>query len=232
VDAQPCDHHLTSAAASIYPFENDIKPILNDVQNNGMVAAGSQPAASPGVTSGATDITNPANWIWFGSGGVLNSYPYTSSYAPVTGGTVYSAFPGNIDGTAYSTGNVLNLSYPIDRTLYHVTRKTDADCAVDTGQPAFGRPCDFTGNPGPAIPAHNGFAATTDLNVTGGTSGISGAVREFTRFLCRTGAAQQTVDTLTGTSLATEITAAVKGDGFTAVPNSLKTAGSSCHVES
>jgi len=232
VDANTaCDRKLTPTAGNIFPFENDIKPIMNDVQNNGTVATGNTGATTAGITTGQNDVNNPANWIWFGSGGVLNSYPYTSSYAPAgTGTTVYTAVASSIDGTGYGTGNVSNLSYPIDRTLYHVTRKADADCAADTA--GFNRPCDFSGNPGPAYPAHDGQAAGTDLNVTGGTSGISGAVREFTRFLCRQGQGQQTKDTLTGTNLFTEIGSAISADGFTRVPSSLRTAGSSCHVES
>jgi len=230
VDAQACDHQLTAAGGGIFPFENDIKPILNDVQNNGMLAAAPDPSAPAGITGGATDVTNPANWIWFGSGGVLNSYPYTSSYA--IGGNTYTAVAADVDGISYSTAHVTSLAYPIDRTLYHVTRKTDADCPSDAGQPAFNKVCDFTGNPGPSFGAHNGQAAGTDLNVLGGSSGISGAVREFTRFLCRPSTDQYPNDTLTGTNLFTEIQGAVKADGFVTIPTSLKTAGTSCHVES
>jgi hypothetical protein len=46
------------------------------------------------------------------------------------------------------------------------------------------------GNLGPTLPGGRG----NDIHVTGGTSGVSGAVRAFTRFLCPRTASQQQVD--------------------------------------
>jgi ABC-type phosphate transport system substrate-binding protein len=227
-DGQACVHKLTNGT---YSFENDIKPIFNDVQANGMLAAAPQPAAPPGITAGQNDITNPVNWIWFGSFGVLNAYSYTSNYT--VGGTPYAALPSPVDGLIPSSANIGGNTYPIGRTLFHVTKKTDADC------PKSGGVCNFAQatNPGPAIgtgavACSNGTGALCDLRVDGGASGNSGAVREFTRFLCRVGATQQALDPLTGKSYNVELTSAVNADGFTVVPVGLRSSGSRCGVQS
>ncbi|MCU1454092.1 MAG: ABC-type phosphate transport system, periplasmic component [Acidimicrobiales bacterium] len=202
VNGQTCDRKLVSDGT--FPFENDIKPLINDV-------------GAANLSTSATSTNNPKNWIWFGSYGELSSFPYKASYP--LGGTTYSAVPAPVNGKLPSTSKILSNTYPIGRTLYHVTRKQDADC-VKTGAGA----CDFVNQPGPAI---NGG---TDLNVQGGTSGISGAVREFTRFICRSGSVAHATDPYTGNNYAGEITAAVNNAGFTVTPFALRASGSSCQV--
>ena len=200
-DGQACDRQLSSGHP---PFENDVKPLIND------------PAT---ISSSNTSTDNPTNWIWWGSFGVLSSFPFLAN--PVRGGTTFNTFAAPVNGHLPSQSSVLSTSYPIVRTLYHVTKKTDADCAKTGGS------CDFPGNPGPAI-----SGGGNDLNVTGGTSGTSGSVREFTRFLCRQTAAQQQVDPYLGNNYFGEISAALAASGFTVVPTGLRTSGSRCQVVS
>jgi ABC-type phosphate transport system substrate-binding protein len=211
-NAGVCDHKLTNGD---YPFENDIKPILNDVLANGIPADG-LPA---GLSTDPNSKANPINWIWFGSFGELSAFKYKSS--ATVGGTAYTAYPAPVNGVLPSSSGIFNNTYPIGRTLYHVTLKGDADCPKTSGA------CDFNGNVGPVI-----NATTNDLSVVGASSGTGGAVREFTRWLCRTGSARHAIDPYTGKNYVTEIGSAISGSGFTAVPNALKTPGSACLVQS
>ena len=210
------------AVETAAPFENDVKQIFNAV-----------PSGSLAPTDYASK-DNPNNWIWWGSYGELSTFTYKSNYQyPVGTGNTWNAIPLPVNGILPSTSGVLDGSYPIGRTLYHVTKNTDADCP-GTGTPNAGPvnpgdACVFTGgNVGPLLPAGSG----NDLNVIGGTSGKSGAVREFTRWLCRNGSAAHAIDPYTGKKYSSEITPAINAAGFTSVPTSLKTAGSSCQVKS
>jgi ABC-type phosphate transport system substrate-binding protein len=201
-DAGACVRKLASTSAP--PFENDIKPLIND------------PAV---LSNSAASTDNPENWIWWGSFGELSTFSFKGQFT--RSGTLYVANAGPVLGFTPNTGNIANNTYPIDRTLYHVTKNTDADCP----QTSPGT-CDFPGNPGPTI----GGGPTTDLNVTGGSSGTSGAVREFTRWLCRPSGAQQTLDPYTGTNYNSAITTALSKAGFTTVPSALRSSGSRCQV--
>lgn len=198
-DGQACDRKLSSGQ---FPFENDIKPLIND------------PAS---LSTLASSPDNPNNWIWWGSFGVFSAFPFDAAVA--RGGTTYQAIAAPVNGVLPSSSGILANTYPITRTLYHVTRKPDADC------PKTGGSCDFTGNPGPAI-----GGGVNDLNVTGGASGIGGTVREFTRFICRGAANQQTLDPFTGVNYFSELTTAINNVGFTTVPFALRTPGSRCQV--
>lgn len=84
--------------------------------------------------------------------------------------------------------------YPITRFIYHVTRATDA---APVG-------------------------ATDELS--GGTSGKSGAVREFTEFLCKNPARHGTNE-FTGLSNSVEIGKAYSATGFLQVPSNQRTNG-------
>jgi hypothetical protein len=192
-NGQACDRKLADGSL---PLENDIKPLIKD----------------PATLGTGTSNNNPENWMWWGSFGVFSAFPNTSNF---TRGTAWSAKDAAINGITPGTGNILQLTYPISRTLFHVTRKADADCPKTSGV------CDLSGNPGPTL-----AAGGTDLNVTGGTGGVSGAVREYTRFLCRPGTAQQGVDPFTGLNFDTEITGAINAAGFTTIKNTVKTGGS------
>ncbi len=201
----------TQSTASI---ENDIKPNFNSV-----------PPASLTTTDGES-INNPNNWIWWGSYGELSSFSYKSNYQyPVGTGNTWNALPVPVNGILPSTSRILANTYPIGRTLYHVTKNTDADCP---GAANPGDACAFSANPGPTLPSGSG----TDLNVIGAAGGKGGAVREFTRWLCRSGSAAQAIDPYTGKNYAGEIATAINNAGFTVVPAALRSAGSACAVKS
>ncbi len=182
-------------ATTAFPFENDIKPLL----------------ANAPLSTSRTSIDNPANWVWFGSFGVFSAFPFTSS--AVVSGTQHTAFAAAINGVLPSTSKIGQNTYPIGRTLYHVTRKQDADITAGTG---------------PAI-----AGGGNDINVTGAAGGVGGAVREYTRWLCRPGTGQHSVDTFTGANLFSEITSAINSAGFTTVPVGLRysaNGGSRCQI--
>jgi hypothetical protein len=208
VNAKPCDHALSTG---LFSFENDVKPILNDVAANGIDGSG------PGLSNSASAHNNPENFIWFSSFGEMSAFPHKSS--TTISGTKYQFIASPINGVLPSTSNIINNTYPIGRTLYHVTLKTDADCPKTSGS------CDFVGNPGPALPGGG-----TDLGMAGASSGKGGAVLEFTRFICRASAAQQSIDSYTGLNLFNEITSAINQAGYTTVPFSLRSSGSRCAV--
>jgi hypothetical protein len=196
---QPCVRNLSSGQA---PNPNDVKPLINDPST---------------LSTLNTSRDNPENWVWFGAFGSLSSHPNDSSTA--RGGTTFNSYPAVIEGVPPSTPTILSLSYPLGHVVYLVTRKSDADC------PKTGGSCDFLGNPGPALPGGSG----NDLNVTGGTSGAQGAVRELVRFVCRT-SAQQATNPDTGTNYFTHVNAAVSQEGMTVVASSLRASGSRCQV--
>jgi hypothetical protein len=193
-----------STGPTIYSIENDIKPIVNS-------------PTIPALSTAANSVNNPANWIWWGSFGAFSAYPATSK--TVRAGTTVTAIAAPVNGVLPSTSGIIANTYPIGRTLYHVTRKADADCPKTAGV------CNFTANPGPAL-----AGGGTDLNVTGATSGSRGAVREYTRFLCRGTAAQQGSDPFTGVNLFSAVTGALNKNGFTTVPVGLRAAGSRCQL--
>jgi hypothetical protein len=202
MDGQACDRKLQPD--NIFPLENDIKPLIND-------------GASQPLSNVATSPNNPENWMWQGSFANLSTFQFLSQ--AVNNGTTYTAIQARINGTLAGFANILDRSWPIARTIYHVTRKADADCVKTAGA------CDFLGHPGPAI-----AAGGNDLNVTGATSGTRGAVREFTRTLCRQSAAQQGTDPYTGVNFNTGLTSAINGAGFTIIKATSRTPGSRCQV--
>jgi ABC-type phosphate transport system substrate-binding protein len=90
-------------STGIAPFENDVKPLLADAN---------------------TTAANVNDMIWWQSFGNWQTYPYTKN------GTVAGA-PVNtnlvtVDTVAPSNATVTNGSYPILRSLFHVTKKADA----------------------------------------------------------------------------------------------------------
>lgn len=260
VNAGGCDRELTGTGGTTlnaFPIENDAKPLVTDAQTNEYDSAlytwpttsatGTPCDGDPytagqtfpaGVTTSVLDSPqNPNNWLWFGSFGLFNQYPYLGGGTLNVAGTnvVYStgfnaiSNTTNSPGTAPNPTNIGNGTYPIGRILSIVTKKADADCQLNTSGV-----CDFTQtvNPGP----NNGNGAA-DISVTGATSGKGGAVREFVRFLCRpagTGNNLTPVDIYTGKVMSGttgEITTvAIKGTGFQTVPTSKRSPGSGCDV--
>ena len=365
-----CVRHL---ADGTFPLENDEKLYVNDVNLNASVVqewngssytATNEPA---GLTTGTGSYNNPVNWLTWGSAGVMGAFPFLSDYT--TGGQRVIANPMPINNILPSGSTILSGAYLFDRTVFHVTRKQDADCpknngacdftaaagktgtlsntafansttvaagsnsvktntfvaangtlnvADTTGFPTSGKlfvtdngvvsvliytgatATTFTGvslagggtsitlatgdsvqggaqtstyavtNGAAPVPGDffqiggaganvevlavngatltwdsttvlaNGNAvqksgptisgASSDLNVVGPSGGISGAVREYTRFLCRGSQAQQGTDPFTGKNFSVEITGAINATGFTTVPSSLQSTGSRCQV--
>ena len=201
-DGQACDRKLQSG---LFPLENDIKNIVNDPTT---------------LSTDPASADNPDNWLWWGSFGAMSAFPYLSNYTRAGSPTIPTiATPSPVNGILPSTSGIIANTYPIGRTLYHVTLKPYADC------PKTGTACDFPGHVGPLI-----TGTTHDLNVTGATNGVRGAVREFTRFLCRASTAQHGLNPYTGNNNFNEITSAINTAGFTVVPASLRTSGSRCDV--
>lgn len=219
----PCTQYLGGAPESTgiadvahKPLENDIKALVNNHP----------------LSTVATSRDNPDNWVWWGSFGVFNAFGYTSKVTGLSG-AVPSVTAGflPVNGIIPSPSRVFNDGSPspglgagLGRTLFHVTRKADADCPHAV---AGDLTCAFVANPGPAI-----AAGGTDLNVLGASGGIGGAVREFTRFMCRPSAVQQGNDPLTGVNNNTELSNAINGAGFQTVNGTLATPGSRCAVTS
>jgi ABC-type phosphate transport system substrate-binding protein len=197
------------AGSNPLPLENDVKPLLTDVNTN-----------QGGLSTDTMSTNNPANWIWFGSYGLLKAYQYLSQ--PSLNGNTYSttAAPVGPSGTSPSTANIGGGTYPIERTLSLVTTKADADCVLNTSGKC-------SGLNGPTN--SNGVA---DMNMKGATSGVGGAVREFIRFVCRTSTEGAPTDPYTGKSYTTEIASAISNSGFTLPPSSTRSPGSDCNIQS
>jgi ABC-type phosphate transport system substrate-binding protein len=214
------------------PLENDIKPLAADPANIGSA-----------LSSTASSVNNPANWLWWGSFGVFSAFPYTSSTTvgtfAVNGGAAPLNSPligpGGNYGAEPASNTTLAGTYGLVRTLYHVTRKPDADCAAanksSSGSCSTMTGTDQTDFPG-SVSGPSIGGGNVDINVAGGTSGVSGGIREFTRWLCRVGGTQYPNDPFTGRNYFQEIKGAINGAGFTIAPASIHTPGSSCQVVS
>ncbi len=168
---------------TVTPFENDLKQITE---------------ASEGV--------DPIQSIWWGSYGELSTYSYKRANIYVGGvaAPVDSMTYVAVNGATPGGGNILANTYPIGRTLYHVTKKADAD---------------FTAG------------VTANGSIDGGTSGKSGAIREYTRFLCKnSNTLFDKPDAYTGNGFRTQIVAVINANGFQQTPGALRAAGSACKI--
>jgi ABC-type phosphate transport system substrate-binding protein len=150
-----CVQSLNNNDGSHYPLENDIKGITGDY--NATTGRGAPVADSSGTHN---DVHNPKNWIWWDSYGEMSTFPYKS--AQTVGGVAIQSYPGPINGVLPSTGNIGGNSYPMGRTLYHVTLKSQADCPhASVGDDT----CAFGANPGPTV-----TGGVADLGVVGPTN--------------------------------------------------------------
>jgi len=189
-NAQPCVRKVAGAdgingnADDVYAFENDLKIQLND-------------AGPDNVENTADDDDN--NKITWSSASIIGF-----SFLRQSGS------PWRIQGIAPDPGTIFLQTYPINRTVNHVTRNTDADCR----------------DPGTA-----GACTNTGPEVFGADTGKGGAVREFTRFLCRTSNTQHLTNPVTGIGYKSEINGIISSNGFTQVPTSLRTPGYACRVQ-
>lgn len=105
-----------------------------------------------------------------------------------------TAVAWTVDSKTLSAATVSNNTWPITRFIYHVTKTADA--TPD---------------------------AATD-NVLGGDAGKSGAVREFTEFICKA-SANHTANEFTGLSNYDELTQVYSATGFIRVPSVERTNG-------
>ena len=185
---------LRKLTTGIAPFENDVKPLLAD---NG----------PDGTANNADD--DESNFIWWQSFGNFQTYPFTTGAIPAGAAARVDANPVTVDGIDASNATISGGTYPIGRTLFHVTREIDADCNTTVGTEGV---------------------CTTGPIVSGTTLGKGGAVRGFTEFLCRTSNAQQQVNPVTGRGYRSEIVSALQVEGFSQVPTGLRTAGYACQV--
>ena len=197
------------------PLENDIKNILNDGT----------------LSSVASSHDNPENWMWWGSFGVFSAFPYTSNYARADGSvhTTWVAKSAAINGI--TPGYRQHLAADLSDQPHVVPRHPQGRCRLRedaTGGDAVRPSVRLQRSRRTVDPAS--APGTTDLNVTGGTSGSAGAVREYTRFMCRKDGTQQGTDPFTGLNFDTEITAAINSSGFTTIKSSAQTLGSRCFV--
>ena len=158
------------------PLENDIKQLVNNHP----------------LSTVATSRDNPDNWVWWGSFGVFNAFSFTSKVTGLSG-AVPSVTAGflPVSGIIPSPSRVFNDGSPspglgagLGRTLFHVTRKADADCPHAV---AGDLTCAFAGQP------RSGDCGRWQRPERRwvGSGGIAGAVREFTRFMCRPSAASR-----------------------------------------
>ncbi len=193
----PCVRKLTTGVA---PLENDVKPILAD--------------AGTDTTAGTAD-DDANNYIWWMSFGTWSTYPYAKNGTDAGQGNAVKsnlvAIPDTNGTFNVPSASAINTStYGILRTLYQVTRNTDADCRQTAGSAGV---CD-----------------NVDNNIYGGTSGKSGAVRQFTQFLCSTSNAQTGISPFSGRGYRSEVITALNAEGFQQVPAGLRTAGYACSV--
>jgi len=179
-NAQACVRKVAGAdgingtADDVFAFENDLKIQLSD--------------KGPDNIAGTADDDPNAKFTW--SSASILGFPFLRQ----------SGSPWSITGVAPDPGSIFAQTYPINRTVNHVTRNTAADLGV------------------------NG-------DVIGATGGKPGAVREFTRFLCRVNNAAHPIDPVTGLGYKSEINSIIGRNGFTQVPTALRTAGSACRVQ-
>ena len=160
--AGQCDREL---AAGTLPLENDVKPLLQDVEQNYNGGAGI-------TTSNALSTNNPANWIWFGSNGLLSAYSYLSQ--PSLFGTQFNTAEVDLAGIKPTSltigGNAsgsVHATYPAQRTLSIVTKRSDADCpAVTAGT------CVFNNAHTDSVTLTNGSNQFTDASATGADVGV------------------------------------------------------------
>jgi hypothetical protein len=82
-----------STADGTFPLENDVKPIVNYVSDTTNSGGG-------GLSTDTASTNNPANWVWFGSYGLLTAYSYLSQ--PVVNSSQINTYPVPIAGISPS----------------------------------------------------------------------------------------------------------------------------------
>jgi hypothetical protein len=160
--AGQCDREFSVGGG--LPQENDVKPLLLDVEQNYNGGAGI-------TTTNALSTNNPANWIWFGSNGLMNNYTYLSQ--PNLFSTQFNTAEVDLAGikpTSLTIGGnatgTIHATYPAQRTLSIVTKKGDADCPVPA---AAG--CNFADTHTDSVTL-NGTATFADASATGADVGV------------------------------------------------------------
>jgi hypothetical protein len=201
---------------------DDVAPFENDTK---------QLLDDPGIWAGINPSI-PSDYIWWMSFATYSTYPYKGS------NPVDAAHPARISANLVQI-DTLNLNATavfnqtwvpgLTRLIWNVTNNVDADCVT----PAGGA----------------GACNNVDQHVAGAASGVGGAVRMFTEFLCRTTDAQsiaypfgtylgkQDLDPLKGVGYRTRIIQTLNKQGFqqikvgTTNPKFNRTAGYACFVD-
>jgi hypothetical protein len=251
------------------PFENDTKPLLNEAQNNAFDPQAGNPSGvtmpqcpttpSPLIAAGIVDnvasCQDPANWIWWGSYGLMNSHPFLSSPTltfPVnpttfntgallladkgtTGGQENPSTCGQNGTTLEPACNTNPGQAPSGTSIGTAVYPLSRDLYIAAPKTSVDCPLNTAtltlgGNTYLAgqtcdMTGTAGAGQQADIQLNGASGGAAGAVREFIRFVCRNAATQQTTDPFTGKPYLTEITSAINGQGFSLPPPQSATAG-------
>jgi ABC-type phosphate transport system substrate-binding protein len=146
------------------------------------------------VEASTTTINNINNAFWWMSWASFRAFPYLRG----------SAQQWTVNGVAQSATTVSNNTYPFTRFIFHVTKKVDATPSAAGSDDVWGA----TVAGAPAV-------YTPDASVA--SSGKSGAVREYTEFLCKN-SANHTTNDYTGNSNFVELGNRYTLTGFIRVP--------------
>ena len=165
--------------------------------------------SKPIEADAATGAFNLNNAIWWMSFGEYKAFSYKRGTAKAW----------SVDGVDASNATTADDTYGITRFLYHVTKKADAQPAST----AVGAAYDVVGGVD-TDPATAGNQWGPDTTNTVANGGKAGAVREYTRFICKPSSAHSAND-FTGNSNFLEYTAIYSATGFIRVPSAQRTPG-------
>lgn len=189
-NAQSCVRKVAGAdgingnSDDVFAFENDLKIQLTD--------------KGPDNTLGTPDDDDNNMFTW--SSASILTFPYL----------LQSGKPWSITGIAPDPGTILAQTYPINRTVNHVTRNVDADCRTPAGSA--------------------GTCNNSSSENYGADTGKPGAVREFTRWLCKLNNSQHLIDPVSGAGYRSLILGIIANNGFTQIKTDQRTPGYSCRV--
>jgi ABC-type phosphate transport system substrate-binding protein len=149
------------------------------------------------LTSGIYPFENDVKPILADAAVDVNNMIWWSSYAEFKSWSYkrQSGQSWSVDGVAPGNTSILNNSYTLTRFVYHVTKK------VDVSDPGAG-----------------------NENLTGADTGKAGAVREYTRFLCK-GASSHDNNDFTGNTNYQELTNIYSDTGYQRLPTTERTNG-------
>ncbi len=150
------------------------------------------------LSNGIYPFENDSKPVLADSGVDANNAIWFGSYAEFKawGYKRQTAQAWSVDGVAASPGAISNNSYSLTRFIYHVTKKTDVTDSSPAGGEALG----------------------------GADTGKAGAVREYTKFLCR-GSTSHDNNDFTGLTNYQELTQIYSDTGYIRLPTTERTNG-------